>query len=1456
MRSKAKLLIFIMIILFSIFLYVPSVSAASWCGTSKSDPCNDEGESGKSKTAGLSAKAADPVYTGSGGYEWVMPLFYLGGPMNFNLNLTYNSKLPANYFSSFFFPNPNHTKFHLSLVGIGKLYNGPHDSGRNDYNDVQLPGGNMVSFIWDNDKQKWVQNTNPWEDYPNNVSPVAYQAKDTPHTFWILDPIRELIYVYDMDSDPVTDDYLRYIMDRNGNKLSYTYDDVSGNGDIKLTSIEDGYGRKIEFSYTNFNSHYYIDKITDKTDPNNPRSYTFSYETGNEKAFDNCNKDTLRKITDPLNHVYRFEYEVVMDVLDSSTVYPENLRRVYLPKGNYHVLTEYHQYIYKASNGQWLKGIKVEYQIDAYGNRTDFDYNDDPYYTTVTYPDGSKRRFEQDSDNAPTKKITDEAEREINFATNEQNRVTGVTDRLGSETEVTYDEASGKIASITNAAGKKITFTYSAQQQTFTRPDNGEQATFTFYNLVKITYPDNTCEEFSYDSQGNLTSYTDRGGHSWSFEYDSHGFITKIKAKDGDTEKTIVSYTYNDDGTMSKKIDGELNATTTYKYDQYKRLIEIDFPDGKTIRYSYDANDNLTSFTNPDGKVFTYFYDENGNMEKVTTPDGSTYYSFSYDDMDRLKSITDMAGNTLTFEYDSMGRLKSITDAENNKIQYKFNKGSRWIDAIVDSSGNSWTFSYDYEGSLKSIKTPNGLSFSITTDKLGYPSKFSDPNGNAKKFEYNDAGFLSKITDEMGRTTNFSYEGAKLKKTSISGIDTSVSYSYDNFGNLSSIVDLNGKSWRFSYSFTNRLKSLKDPLGRTISIDYDKRGRVKTITYPDGVSENFTYNGGWNVVSRSYSTGLTLQYTYDDLGRVIEADHVEIQYNNQNLPEKTVYDTIEFSATYYKDKRLKSIGYNNGSFVVTYTYTNGLLTKVSDSSGNWVTFEYDNDGKLNKVKRSNNITTSYKYDSKTGSLIEIDDGEWYQKFTLNKAKEVTGVNYKLPLDPSKYIENIDNSFSYDDASQVSQDGYSYDYMGKLTKCNGKTLVWDAAGRLTKIGDVTFSYDGLDKIISRKEGDTETKFYHNYAILGAPIVAEKDASSSQFSRYYVWTPSGQLLYMVDVAHENKVYFYHYDHLGSTLFLTDSSGQVTDSYAYTPYGLLIRHDGDSTQPFTFIGKFGTRTDGEFYEMGARYYHPSTARFITRDPAWPDLMNPLALNPYVYAGMNPVNNSDPTGMGWFSDWAGDLWAGITHPMSTISGLWARSHEEAKIHAQLSTIGKACWKSEAWKKQVKEMIRDIRCRLRKLELSIDPAEWGERKRLMDLLNMLKDGRWTPKAMAGLNNLSFQGDLALQAFCNIVTAPISGSEGAAAEAGKSIVTPALKKLGKTVAKELSKEFIDFLRSKINCDARPPKRRIVQSKKRVIERPPVKKVLTEHKIRVIKEAVGRKEASKKLIDLVAPSACY
>jgi RHS repeat-associated protein len=103
-------------------------------------------------------------------------------------------------------------------------------------------------------------------------------------------------------------------------------------------------------------------------------------------------------------------------------------------------------------------------------------------------------------------------------------------------------------------------------------------------------------------------------------------------------------------------------------------------------------------------------------------------------------------------------------------------------------------------------------------------------------------------------------------------------------------------------------------------------------------------------------------------------------------------------------------------------------------------------------------------------------------------------------------------------------------------------------------------------------------------------------------------------------EDNQEYYLTDGLGSTTGLTDDTGDLIDEYQYDVFGAVRDHSGDSPNEFTFTGEQSDPTGLEF--LRARYYDPATGRFLGRDPV-------PYIQRYAYAGSNPVNLTDPTGL-----------------------------------------------------------------------------------------------------------------------------------------------------------------------------------------------------------------------------------
>ena len=110
--------------------------------------------------------------------------------------------------------------------------------------------------------------------------------------------------------------------------------------------------------------------------------------------------------------------------------------------------------------------------------------------------------------------------------------------------------------------------------------------------------------------------------------------------------------------------------------------------------------------------------------------------------------------------------------------------------------------------------------------------------------------------------------------------------------------------------------------------------------------------------------------------------------------------------------------------------------------------------------------------------------------------------------------------------------------------------------------------------------------------------------------------------------NLDYFYfHPDHLGSSSYITNAAGTVSQHMEYLPFGetLVDEHTNSYNSPFKYNGKeFDEETGNYFY--GARYYDPRLSIFISVDPLAEQAPD---WTPYRYGFNNPIRYTDPTGM-----------------------------------------------------------------------------------------------------------------------------------------------------------------------------------------------------------------------------------
>jgi RHS repeat-associated protein len=195
---------------------------------------------------------------------------------------------------------------------------------------------------------------------------------------------------------------------------------------------------------------------------------------------------------------------------------------------------------------------------------------------------------------------------------------------------------------------------------------------------------------------------------------------------------------------------------------------------------------------------------------------------------------------------------------------------------------------------------------------------------------------------------------------------------------------------------------------------------------------------------------------------------------------------------------------------------------------------------------------------------------------------------------------------------------NYDANGnQTTNSAGQQLVYNSADQTTSMRKTSSStalsaeYAGANQV--QRYGAGADTFTTN--LLGVGVLTNSAGANTS----YVRDNAGGLVGLRDTARS----YYLFDGLGSVVAVTNDAGTVVNRYSYDPYGVTTetRYTGAKTNPWRYTGAYFDTTTG-LYKMGARYYQPELGRWTQPDSVFGEL-------PYAYAGDNPVNFTDPTGL-----------------------------------------------------------------------------------------------------------------------------------------------------------------------------------------------------------------------------------
>jgi RHS repeat-associated protein len=164
---------------------------------------------------------------------------------------------------------------------------------------------------------------------------------------------------------------------------------------------------------------------------------------------------------------------------------------------------------------------------------------------------------------------------------------------------------------------------------------------------------------------------------------------------------------------------------------------------------------------------------------------------------------------------------------------------------------------------------------------------------------------------------------------------------------------------------------------------------------------------------------------------------------------------------------------------------------------------------------------------------------------------------------------------------------------------------------------TFTYNGDGHRVAQATNGTTT---YVVAVLGLSQVLV-ETTGGEMTRYVF---GHDLL----AEYDGVAWAYHLDDgLGSVRQLADGDGQVMLLQSYAPFGEPLWSEGSGITGFGFTGE-RWEAYSQLLFLRARYYEPTTGRFISPDTNTPESFAPSTWNVFLYVGDNPVSYFDPSG------------------------------------------------------------------------------------------------------------------------------------------------------------------------------------------------------------------------------------
>ncbi|MDP2922026.1 MAG: toxin TcdB middle/N-terminal domain-containing protein [Candidatus Omnitrophota bacterium] len=921
--------------------------------------------------------------------------------------------------------------------------------------------------------------------------------------------------------------------------------------------------------------------------------------------------------TDALSHIATITYDALYHQFPVQT-------------GNH--LGYIQSYTYDAGTGQLLtstdtNGYTSRNVYDVFGRlKESYGPNDDANHAGI--------RYEYDLSSAPIKTTS--------FVREEHN--TDNPDKI--RKALSFYDGSGRLIQTKTESEDPAKMVVS-DIVTFNSRGQVKDKYFPYFAAASNSYqtPDYTKPKasFEYDPLGRIkkTIGLNESGQAISSTVDYYLFTKTMTGAGGNK----IKHYYDGNGQLIKveEFNGGAVYTTRYLYDTLGNLIRTIDNQANAVVITYDSLGRKTSMNDPDMGIWNYQYDDLGDLIKQTDAKGNVI-EFEYDALNRL--VKKKTGNIIlaAYTYDETGkanckgRLSKITD-QSGSTEFFYDNLGREVKSMKTVDGTPYAVerSYDALNRLVSLKYPDGEVLNYTYNKTGAIEKIAGARTYVSNVNYNYSGQIEKVDYGNNTHTDYVYSPYTMRLQQIrcnDGTLQDLAYQFDNSGNVSKITDNRYTATQsFAYDGLSRLISATGNYGAK-TYRYDSIGNM---IEKEGVT--FSYGVG-NVRPHAATSGSDgFAASYDANGNMITRKDKAFNYDIENRLTKVIESSNQSSGSVNFNITLKP-GWNFISLpmIPGNNKISSLLSQLTFGS------DYDQVSRYNPFKSDfdNYNNTSYnQFDTLEygrGYLIHITR-QTDVMITLTGQLPASAQNMPLKSGWNLIGASLPREAAVSEVLNNLREGVDYN---RIARYNKTTQVFEnlSAGSILKPGESYYLYCLKDvtwviqvpapftEFIYDGDGGRVKKIAPDSSVTYIGSLFEKDSSGK--TRKYIYLGQNRI---ASVESTGSQYYYHEDHLGSSSVVTDSQGQLAQHLEYLPYGKVNVSTGTDIAKHKFTGKELDNTGLYFY--GARYYDPEIGRFITADPTIQRPFDPQDLNRYSYCRNNPINYTDPSGLGWGKFW-----------------------------------------------------------------------------------------------------------------------------------------------------------------------------------------------------------------------------